>query len=98
MLGQLGPLLFDDDRPLPVYLVLRVVVLLDDVVDGLRLDSRLLGVVDPTRQVAVGLRRPAGANPLHQIHGVNSSYTMNHGSCNQSTRCASKATAWRRDY
>src|SRR2546422_8972058 len=98
VLGQLCPLLFDHDRPLPVHLVLRVVVLLDDVVDGLRLDSRLLRVVDPTRQIAVGLDRPAGANPLHQIHGANSSYTMNHRSSNQSTRCGYMATAWRPDY
>src|SRR6266550_6941008 len=93
MLRQLRPLLFDQDRPLPVDVVLRVVVLLDDVVDGFRLDSRLLRVVNPTGQIAVGLDRTAGANPLHQIHGASSSYTMNHRSCNQSTRCESRATA-----
>jgi hypothetical protein len=74
MLGQLRALLFDEDRPLPVDLVFRVVVFLDDVVHGLRLDARLLGVVDSARQVAVGFHGPAGANPFHQIHGVNSSY------------------------
>src|SRR2546428_9364768 len=98
VLRQLRPLLFDQDRPLPVHVVLRVVVFLDDVVDGFRLDSRLLWVVNPTGQIAVGLDRSAGANPLHQIHGANSSYTMNHRSSNQSTRCESMATAWRPDY
>src|ERR1700686_3781165 len=77
MLGQLGLLLFDDDRPLPVDLVLRVVVLLDDVVNGLRFDAGLFGVVDAAGKIAMGLDRPARANPLHQIHGANSSYTMN---------------------
>src|SRR5205085_7081043 len=89
VLGQLGPLLFDDDRALPVDLVLRVVVFLDDVVDGLRLDALLLGVVDPAGQIAMGLNRAAGANPLRQIHGANSSYTMNRCSVTQSTRSAS---------
>ena len=63
MLGQLGLLLFDEDRPLPVDLVLRVVVFLDDVVDGLRLDASLFGVVDPARKIAMRLDRPAGCKP-----------------------------------
>src|SRR5207302_3483462 len=77
VLGQLRAFLLDDDRALAVDLVLRVVVFLDDVVDGLCLDARLLRVVDPAGKIAMGLNRAAGANPLRQIHGANSSYTMN---------------------
>src|SRR5207249_1955938 len=80
VLGQLGALFLDDDRPGAEGLVLGVGVLLIDFQARLGLDSSLLGVVDPTGKIAVGLNRSAGMNPLHQIHGANSSYTMNHGS------------------
>src|SRR6266576_433976 len=68
VLRELGPLLFDDDGSRLELLVARRVVLLDDLVDGLRLDTRLLGVIDTARQVAVGGRGDSRLQKTSQEH------------------------------
>src|SRR4029077_15565007 len=53
VLGELSSLLFDDDRARLELFVTRRVVLLDDLVAGLRLDACLLRVVNAAGQVAM---------------------------------------------
>ena len=55
VLDQVGPLLFDEDRPGLERLVVRRVVLLLDGLDRLGLDAGLGRVVDTARKVAVGV-------------------------------------------
>jgi hypothetical protein len=70
VLGELGPLLFDDDGASLELVVARRVVLLDDIVDRLRLDERLLGVIDTARQVAVSGRSEGRLQKTCQEHDV----------------------------
>src|SRR4029077_4172527 len=70
VLRELGPLLFDDDGSCLELIVARRVVLLDDLVDRLRLDARLLRVIDTARQVAVGGRSDGRLQKTCQEHDV----------------------------
>src|SRR3990172_3558781 len=71
VLRLLGARLIDDDAALPEVLIGAGVVLLDDPVARFSLDARLLGVVDPARNVAVGVDAPRGAQDGTQgQHGI----------------------------
>ena len=55
VLNELCALLLDVDAALAEQLVGVLLVLLDDAEAGLSLDACLLGIVDPARDVAVGV-------------------------------------------
>src|ERR671936_995226 len=69
MLRELRALLLHDDAALAELLVVRGVVLLEDLVAGLRFDARLVGIVNAAWDVAVRVRhmrwREQTTNGLH---------------------------------